>query len=265
MALRKSPLPRWIGSKRLALKQILPLIPPHELYCELFCGAAWVGFNVHGVASPARRILNDADPEVINAYEVLRDRPLELTRLLHYSVSSRIILHEVAAGHDRTPLGRAYRFFYINKAGFSARMRTPSYAIRRTVPKSVYSFNSFARRLLACAAFLPDYEFANLDFRAAIKEYDSPGTFFYADPPYPGCERYYEPSLYEETALKDLARLLREIKGRALISLPDSAGIRDLFAGFSFRGREVLYNINNRKPARAAELLIANYKFPETA
>lgn len=35
----------WIGGKRLLRKKILPLIPKHDIYCEVFGGAGWIMFG----------------------------------------------------------------------------------------------------------------------------------------------------------------------------------------------------------------------------
>jgi DNA adenine methylase len=43
------------GGKSLLTRRILPLIPEHTCYCEVFCGAAWLLF-----AKP------ESDVEIIN-------------------------------------------------------------------------------------------------------------------------------------------------------------------------------------------------------
>jgi hypothetical protein len=41
----KSPLSGWMGGKWQLSRQIVPLIPEHECYVELFAGAAWALFS----------------------------------------------------------------------------------------------------------------------------------------------------------------------------------------------------------------------------
>ena len=43
MAIMKTPI-SYYGGKQSMLKHILPLIPPHQLYTEAFCGGAAVLF-----------------------------------------------------------------------------------------------------------------------------------------------------------------------------------------------------------------------------
>lgn len=56
---------RWVGGKSRLRKHIIPLIPPHTCYVELFAGGAWVLFGKQ--PSPVE-VLNDIDQELINFF-----------------------------------------------------------------------------------------------------------------------------------------------------------------------------------------------------
>ena len=64
----KTPI-TYYGGKQTMLKYILPLIPPHTLYTEAFCGGAAVFF-----AKPPSdgEVINDLNQQMTNFYEMLR-------------------------------------------------------------------------------------------------------------------------------------------------------------------------------------------------
>lgn len=61
---------RYLGSKYYLLHKILPLIPPHNIYLEPFCGSATV-FFVKDLAKI--NVLNDIDQNIVNFFRVLQD------------------------------------------------------------------------------------------------------------------------------------------------------------------------------------------------
>ncbi|MBD5608322.1 MAG: DNA adenine methylase [Desulfovibrio sp.] len=254
----KSPIPRWIGSKRTQLKYLLPIVPPYALACEVFGGADWLSFNIEG-----RRVVNDRDPELINVYRQIAENGESLARKLYFSVSSRHLLALIASSRDERPFQRAYRFLYINKTGFNARMWRPTYAVRKkTAAGNIFSFAPFARHIRACQAICRDIEFSNLPWQQALSAYDDPETFFYLDPPYPGCERYYGPGMFDLSDFNLMADALAKIQGKFLLSLPADEKTLALFSGFRIREIPVIYLINNIRKTRAREYVIANYDLP---
>lgn len=74
----KSPL-KWYGGKTRMVNKLLPLIPKHKAYVEVFAGSAAV-FFAKGV-SPLE-VINDLDSGLVNFYRVLRD-PEKLPRFSH--------------------------------------------------------------------------------------------------------------------------------------------------------------------------------------
>lgn len=256
----KSPVPRWIGSKRTQLKYLTPLVPPHDLSCEVFGGAAWLSFNLSG-----RRVVNDLDPDLINVYRQIAENGEALARKLYFAASSRHLLALVAASRDSRPFHRAYRFLYINKTGFNARMWRPTFAVRKkeTRAKNIYSFIPFARHIRDCQAICREIEFENLRWEDALEKYDAPSTFFYLDPPYPGCERYYGPGLFDPSDFARLASALARVRGKFLLSLPATDIGAALFGKFYRAEIPAVYRISKSAKCRSREYVIANYDIPE--
>jgi DNA adenine methylase len=96
-----------------------------------------------------------------------------------------------------------------------------------------------------------------LPYQRLIEAYDRPGTLFYLDPPYFGCERDYGDGVFTREDFERLAAVLGGIKGRFLLSINDTPEIRRIFGGFRLDGVEVNYSVNGKQQGAAAELLIS--------
>ena len=70
---------RYAGGKFYARKLILSHIPKHSVYIEPFAGGGSIFF-----AKPKVDInqLNDIDSDLINVYNIIKDRPNELIEFL---------------------------------------------------------------------------------------------------------------------------------------------------------------------------------------
>jgi len=70
----------------------------------------------------------------------------------------------------------------------------------------------------------------NMDYKKIISMYDSESSFFYLDPPYKGKENYYINHNFNCDSHKELADILKNIKGRFLLSYWYFDGIEDLYS-----------------------------------
>ena len=73
--MHKPPFSRQ-GNKTPILPDILKLIPPHKVYCELFAGSAVVFFNKK---KSEKNILNDLDKEVYGRLKLLQKAPSDIS------------------------------------------------------------------------------------------------------------------------------------------------------------------------------------------
>jgi DNA adenine methylase len=102
------------------------------------------------------------------------------------------------------------------------------------------------------------------DFENVIKEFDSPTTYFYVDPPYYRTENYYSNHDFDSTDHERLANVLKNIKGKFSLSYYDFVLLHEWFP-------ETDYKWEKKEFAKAAaakkgksqnigeELLIMNY------
>lgn len=82
---KKTPI-TYYGGKQKMVKEILPLIPPHEIYVEPFCGGAAVFWAKEPVRNET---LNDLNGEVSNFYKVLKTDFSALQELVQVTMHSR--------------------------------------------------------------------------------------------------------------------------------------------------------------------------------
>jgi DNA adenine methylase len=92
-----------------------------------------------------------------------------------------------------------------------------------------------------------------------IEKYGTPETFFYIDPPYWGCENDYGKNIFSRTDFKMLAEILKNIKGRFILSINNVPEIRELFESFNIREVQTKYSVDKSSVKPVTELLIINY------
>lgn len=227
----KPPISYYGGKQRMA-PNIVPLIPRHTTILEPFCGGATILFAKPWPkvtnADHYREVINDTDGRLINFYKQLRDNGEELCRRLlltpyserEYSESLRDGLTDLAV--DDIELARRY---YVNI------QQSFSHKLNGGWGRVVYGGNVSA----TCAnkvSQLPQYidrmksvVVSCQDAIKCIKQWDSPQTFFYCDPPYPGtnCGDY---GGYTVEDLRRLAETLDQCQGSFLLSNYDQPDIK---------------------------------------
>lgn len=98
-----------------------------------------------------------------------------------------------------------------------------------------------------------------LPYSELINRYDGPGTFFYIDPPYWDCEGYYGPGIFNRQDFTRLAGQLAAIRGKFIMSLNDTPGVREVFGAFDIEAVRTNYTCSNGKNVAAGEVLIRNW------
>lgn len=106
---------------------------------------------------------------------------------------------------------------------------------------------------------LKDTIILNKDYKDVIKKYDSINSFFYLDPPYSMSKdyKYYDNKYININELYDI---LKNIKGKFLLSYDDDEQTKQLFKDYRINYVDTVYNrtqnIGNRTKK---EILISNY------
>ena len=184
----KGPL-RWFGGKANFVSKLLPLIPEHTTYVEVFAGGAALFF-----AKPRSRleVINDLDEGLVNFYRVLQDPAIfgRLYRSMLLTPYSREEYEYCKRSWKVTtdPVERAFRWFVAAQqchggffgGGFAVSVDQS----RRGMSQKVSGYLSAVERLPKVSRRMQAVRIEQRDFSEIIKNYDSPKTFFYLDPPY---------------------------------------------------------------------------------
>lgn len=253
-----SPLRGWLGGKYRLAGTIIPLIPSdHTCYAEVFGGAAWVLFK-----KPPSKVeaINDINADVINLYRCVQNHLPELLRQAEYLLPSRDEYCRLQHCNPTTltDIQRAVRFLYLHRMGFGGKVAEFCCAAASTRPPK-FRADRLAEELQHSHRRLQGVMLERLNYDDFIARYDKPGTFFYIDPPYWDCETMYGKGIFAKADFERLAKQLRHIKGRFLLSINDVPAIREIFTGFQFKEVSLRYSINKEATTEADELLIANY------
>ena len=65
-------------------------------------------------------------------------------------------------------------------------------------------------------------------------------------------------ALFSKADFERLAKTLRGIKGKFLLSLNDTPEVREIFKGFDFEEVSLTYTISKSAPTQAKEVIISN-------
>ena len=220
---------KWYGGKHFLLKYILPLIPEHECYVEVFGGAAHVLFSKP--PSPVE-VYNDIDENLVNFFRVLRDpekakRLQELLRLTPYARKEFYFCRDHLNDPDVDDVERARRFFVVVRQSFSGNLEDWSFSKKQN---NAVTYQNYIDTIPKFANRFRNVQIECDDFEQIIRSYDSPQTFFYCDPPYVN-ETIKRPHPYTTMTLDDHKRLvdtLLNIKGKAMLSGYDHEVYRPL-------------------------------------
>jgi len=252
----------WVGGKRLLRKKILPLIPKHDMYCEVFGGAGWILFGKTAnkedwqLSKQSRytEVYNDINGDLVNFWRYIKQHPEAFVAELNQYLVSRELFGEFAKHEPKTELERAVRFYFQLSCSYGSRSK--NFCIMQG-----YKYMALRQleKVKAASERLQNVIIEKQDFQKILKRYDTPNTFFYLDPPYYLHEHLYDREDAEAfTRHEEMATLLKQIKGKFLLSYNDDPYIRDLYKDFTIEEVEAQYTVSGSFQTEI-ELLIRNY------
>ena len=218
---KKRPVIRYHGGKWRLAPWIIGQFPSHRVYVEPFGGAASVLMQKERSYA---EVYNDLDDELVNLFEVLRDRGHELKEMLYLTPFSRT---EFKKSYTKSP--------------------TPVEQARRTVVRSYMGFGSSIHEITGFRAnsnrsgTTPAHDWKNLpqaldwmvsrlsgvviEKRPAIQvmeAHDSPNTLHYVDPPYVHSTRNTNKYAYQHEMSdedhEELVEQLKRLEGKVVLS-----------------------------------------------
>ena len=223
---------KWVGGKSRLRKYIIPIIPAHTCFVDLFAGAGWVLF---GKAPSPVEVLNDLDEDLITFFRVVKDKPEELIASFEWELVSRAEFERLAALDPKTltDVVRAHRFYYLIMAGWGGELAYPRF--QTSVSDGGHGNRLFGAIKTLRSRIEPVYQrlstviIEHLTWQDCLTRYDSTKTVFYVDPPYPenGCN--YAHNMRDWAAHHALYEQLQASKARWIISSYDIPAIHALF------------------------------------
>jgi len=247
----------WLGGKRMLAKRICDALAatPHACYAEPFLGMGGV-FLRRGVR-PAVEVVNDISGDVVTLFRVLQRHPEALLRELRWRPAMRTEFDRLkgARVEDLTDVERAARLLYLQTLAYGGKVTGRSFGVDPQAG-SAFDITRLEPRLGRIHDRLAGVTIENLDWMEFIPRYARPGTLFYVDPPYWGCEDDYGPGLFSRADFQRLAAALEASGSLVLISINDAPEVREAFAWAEIAEVETRYSVSGASQT-VRELLIA--------
>ena len=281
--MQPQPFLRWAGGKRKLAGFIANSFPTKldygsAHYYEPFLGGGALAFYIGQKESPfyfpgSRIHLSDTNPDLISAYQELRDNPLtlmkHLTRLGKHT--DREAFEKVRASRPTTKIEIAARFIYLNKTCFNGLWRVNSKG-EFNVPWGKLQNPSIFNEsiMIANSQRLRGAKIAKRDFSSQLEPAQK-GDLVYLDPPYIPLSSSSSFSKYSKLDFdisnhKQLASCINSLTKRGVfgvLSNSDTSDTRTIF-GESMNlyqisvGRSISAKSASRK--RVNEVIATNYE-----
>lgn len=242
----------WPGGKRCLVKALLARIPEHNFYVEVFSGSAKLLFAKETSTS---EVINDLNGDVANFFRVVKHRSAELAELLEQELVHPERFKELR-GQDAPAdeLLRALRFVYLTWYSYGAKGEHFAAANFKEVIRgaSRRPLDTVRELLTLTSERLRRVRIEQRDFAELIARFDSPGTFFYLDPPYV----HYQPNAryeaLERGRREELFAQLSKIQGTFLMSFDNCVEVRKLAKQYGMKVEkiETRYGLGSTKESR---------------
>ena len=215
----KTPI-SYYGGKQQLVKVLLEMIPKHRIYCEPFFGGGALFFQ----KKPSYlEVINDINDNLINFYLQCQNNFEELAAEIHKTLCSEsqyIWAQEIYQGQkvvdDITKAVATWIVFqcgFMNSADKSWKWDngTDNSHCGRVLMHNRKNFCPWIQKRLESV------QISCMDALKVIEQRDTPGSFFYLDPPYPNSDQGHYKG-YTIDNLIELLQLLETIHGQFLLS-----------------------------------------------
>ncbi len=263
------PFLKWAGGKGQLIQQYISYFPTHfSTYYEPFLGGGAIFFYLR----PKKALLMDINPELVNVFRCVRDRPAELIQQLqkHRDRHCEDHYYQVRAQAIGTDLERAARLIYLNKTCFNGLYRENSKG-QFNVPMGRYKNPGICDPELVYAASvaLQNAQIEKYSFDAVLEYAWGKNDFVYFDPPYYPISETSKFTAYnrfsfspeDQIRLRDTFVKLVDRGVKVMVSNSDCPFIHELYQGFKVHTISAARAINSNagKRGKITELLITGY------
>jgi DNA adenine methylase len=259
-----APFLKWVGGKTQLLPDLLSYVPAgFDTYIEPFVGGGALFFALR----PAKAVLADSNPELINCYTVVRDRVEELITALSKYPYSEEFYYSLRTEMPEDAVLRAARLIYLNRTCYNGLYRVNKQG-QFNVPFGRYTNPVIcdAERLRAASYALRNAELRCADYHDTLQMFARPGDFVYIDPPYHPVSQYsdfkrYTAEFFYAEDQRQLARTAKQLAQRGCSVLASNSYcdfILDIYQGCEIIEVSARRNINKdpQKRGEVKEVLI---------
>lgn len=253
----------YYGGKQAIINHILPLIPYHEVYTEVFFGGGTVFFSKEPAVNET---INDRLDIVINFYKVLKNNYKALKKLIDESLLSKTThTHALKVIQNKTPSDKTLlawafwytcNFSYLNKIGGGIKYSnhqsiTPPQALKR-------------KKELFTELLVYRIENAHIENRDALWILNSRNVvkaFHYEDPPYIGADMGH----YKGYTMEEYINLLdwnsNKCKGKFILSNYRSEILTKYIHENNWNFKEIKIRLKNPRKSgpEKVEVLVWNF------
>jgi len=233
-----------IGNKYPISKEIINMFPKYTTYVEPFVGSGAILFSKE--PSPVE-IINDLDGDVFENFQLLKDANTDVNA---YQLLNDIQnIQRFVNGTHISKENRLLQKLYLSMNTFSGKNTGKIYQAKSGKQKIKY-LGFYKNRI-------QDVEIKNSDYKEIITHYDSAETLFFLDPP------YEQTNLYNHSTFDyiELQAILKNIKGKFILTLNDSLNIRTIFKDYQMTEIKIKGNYTPKSVGSKdrTELIITNY------
>lgn len=247
----------YLGGKRNLARRVIARLQaiPHTTYVEPFVGMG--GIFLRRPFKARAEVINDISGDVANLFRILQRHYVPLMDMLRWQLTSRAEFERLLAANAETltDLERAARFLYLQRTAFGGKLTSRSFGVAPGTPAR-FDVTKLGATLEEIHERLAGVVIERLPYAQLIARYDRPETLFYLDPPYWGCEKDYGPGVFDRGDFERLAEQLAGIRGRFVLSLNDTPGVREVFGRFDIEVVETTYTVAKGASAKVGEVLI---------
>lgn len=260
------PFLRWAGGKAWFHRHLADLINDHEFdnYYEPFLGGASIFFSLN----TTQAVLSDANAELIETYQAVRDMPEQVIETFSTYRNEREFYYNLRAEIPQENFKRAARFIYLNRTSYNGLYRVNRQG-RYNVPFGNKPSIGIDEEIIRNASeALRNTTLVAGDFAAGLNHIRE-NTLVFLDPPYTVSHNNngfisYNQNIFSIEDQQRLANFIHQIdEAGAYFILTNAAhdAIRDIFrnCGRSFTvERQSLIGGRNAQRGLTEELVFTN-------
>jgi DNA adenine methylase len=254
----------YYGGKYNLSKVLVPLIPRHYRYIEVFSGGLSMFFRKDRAKW---NVLNDIDNNIVNLYMCVIHKHKKLVENLFWLPKSRKLFldfrEEMKINKEieiPDPI-QAAKYFYCIRNSFNKLIHTP-FSMNKDMNKNWDDELKYSR------SYLKGSTIENLDFETLFDKYEpKKGDFWYLDPPYivateKGSYYMNNFTIEDHTRLRDCVNIIDKNGGLFMISYDYRPEVKKLYSNYNIQTINLKYSgaTEKAREKERKEYVIMNYE-----